>query len=82
MADVRPEVAAFLGGAVLIGGIAIGKTAVDAAGSKWQPAEQTGHRRDLDDAVRLVATIVGIGVTLLQLPQAWQQAQELIARLE
>jgi len=76
--DERPGVVAFLAGAVLIGGIGIGKAAIDAAHQKAVPPGASASRRELDEAVRLVGTILGIGVSLMQLPRAWEEAQKLL----
>lgn len=83
MAEVRPEVAALVGGATLIGGIAIGKAAVDAGRTKFiPPGEKRGYQRTLDDSVRFVGAIVGIGLALFQLPSAWEQAKKLVEKIE
>lgn len=76
--DQRPGVVAFLAGAVLIGGVGIGKAAIDAAHQSAVPPGASKGRRELDEAVRLVATILGIGVSLFQLPRAWEEAKKLI----
>jgi hypothetical protein len=74
----RPGLVAFLAGATLIGGIGIGKAAVDAAHQKAVPPGASQGRKELDEAVRLVGTIVGIGVSLFQLPRVWEEAKKLI----
>jgi hypothetical protein len=76
--DQRPGVVAFLAGATLIGGIAIGKAAVDAAHQKAVPPGASKGRKELDESIRLVGTIFGIGVSLFQLPRAWEEAKKLI----
>lgn len=76
--DKRPGVLAFVAGATLVGGIAIGKAAVDAAHQKIVPRHATGSQKALDESVRFVGTLFGIGVTLLQLPRAWEEAKKLI----
>lgn len=78
MAGMKPEVALFLGGATLIGGIAIGKIAVDAAQGRLPEPPPSGAPGPLDQAVRVVASFIGITVTLVQLPSAWDQAQKLL----
>ena len=76
--DKRPGVLAFVAGATLIGGIAIGKAAID-AGHRVTPKPGTDTGKALDESVRFVGTLFGIAVTLVQLPKAWEEAKKLIA---
>lgn len=76
MATASQAGSLLIGGATLVGGIIVGKIAVDAI----QGAEHRapGERSALDESVRLVASLAGISVTLLQLPAAWAQVQKLM----
>jgi len=67
---------AFLAGATLVGTIGVGKAAVDASYSRVIPAK----RKDttLDESIRFVGTFVGLIVTVLHIPRAWEEAQKLI----
>jgi hypothetical protein len=62
-----------LGAATLVGGIFVGKIAVDKIQGDSEPGDNA-----FDDSVRLVASLIGISVTLLQLPQAVTQAKALL----
>lgn len=74
--DKRPGVVAFLAGAVLVGGIGIGKAAIDAAHSKTNYPAREG--KPLDESVRFVGTLFGITMTLFQLPKVWEEAKKLL----
>jgi hypothetical protein len=76
MAELSKPALAFLAGATLIGTIGIGKAAVDASYSKvvYPKHKDTA----LDESVRLVGTLVGIAITLVQLPKAWEEAQKFL----
>lgn len=66
-----------LGGATLIGGLIVGKVAAD-----WIQGDEVrepGERSAFDESVRLVASLIGISVTLLQLPAAYAEVQKLMA---
>ena len=69
-----------VGGITLIGGAFLGKLAVDAI--QGDEVTAPGERSAFDDSVRLVASLVGISVTLLQLPAAWEQGKALMADIE
>lgn len=79
MTELSKPALAFLAGATLIGTIGVGKAAVDASYSKviYPKRKDTA----LDESIRLVGTLVGISVTLVQLPKIWQEAQKLVAEL-
>jgi len=70
---------AFLAGATLIGTIGIGKAAVDAGYSKvvYPKRKDTA----LDESIRLVGTLIGISITLVQIPKVWEEAQKFVAEL-
>jgi hypothetical protein len=69
-----------LGAGTLVGGIILGKVVVDAIGGAEHRAP--GERGALDESIRLVASLTGISVTLLQLPAAWAQVQAIIKARE
>lgn len=74
---MRSESYFFLAGLTLVGGIALGKAAVDAV-QKLPPLPVDAKNRPvIEDSVRFVATLVGLGVTVVQLPRAWEEAQKL-----
>lgn len=70
------RIALFLGGAVLVGGIGIGKTLVDAGMNK--PGAPIPPSSGIGDSIRFVATMVGLTVSLLQLPTAVEQMNKLL----
>jgi hypothetical protein len=71
-----PE-ALLVGGLTLVGGIVVGKIVVDAIHGRL-PETPSGAPGPLDQSVRLVASLLGLTVTLVQLPNAWNAAQELV----
>ncbi len=64
------------GAAALAGSIFVGKAIVDAI--QGDEVRAPGERSALDESVRLVASLVGISVSLLHLPQAWEEANKLV----
>lgn len=62
--------ALLLGGATLIAGVFVGKIAVDAIQGDAEPDDNS-----FGEAVRLVASLAGLSVTIVQLPSAWQEIQ-------
>lgn len=64
------------GGVALVGSIVVGKIVVDAI--QGDEVREPGERSALDESVRLVASLLGISVSLLHLPQAWEEAQKLV----
>lgn len=74
--DKRPGVLAFLAGATLIGTIGIGKAAVDAAHSKIR--YPGGDDKAMGESVRVIGSLFGITLGLLQLPKAWEEAQKFL----
>lgn len=79
MTELSKPALAFLAGATLIGTIGIGKAAVDAGYSKV--VYPKGKDTALDEAVRLVGTLIGITITLVQLPRVMAEAQKFLAEL-
>jgi hypothetical protein len=74
---VRTEAVFFVAGVALVGGIALGKSAVDAA-YKLPPLPVGAKNRPvIEESIRLVATLVGLGVSIVHLPRAWEEAQKL-----
>lgn len=78
---MRSEAVLFLAGVTLVGGIAVGKAVVD--GAHKLPPIPVGpkNRTVIEESVRLVATLVGIGISLVQLPRAWDEAQKLVEQI-
>ena len=75
VATASPALALFLGGATLVTGIVIGKVVVDQVQGK---IEKASGDEPLDEAVRFVGALVGLSVTVLQIPAAWAAAQKII----
>lgn len=74
-ASSSPYVLLVLGGATLAGAVLAGKIAVDAIQGDEPPR---AGRTDFEESVRLVGSLLGISVTLLQIPAAIGQAKELL----
>lgn len=73
------------GGAVLIGGIVVGKVAVDATlnNQKWEDkTERSAPARSIDDSLRFVATSLGLVLMLVQLPALVEQSKKIGEELE
>lgn len=70
------KLGAFLVGAsTLVGGLLVGKVVIDLVQEKVpSPIRDTAFI----DSVRLVASIVGISVSIMQLPSAWVEAQKFV----
>ncbi len=79
-APSSPFALVLLGGGTLIGAAFLGKLGVDAI--QGDEPKSVGKRSDFEESVRLVGSLVGISVTLLQIPKAIAQAQELIKKGE
>jgi hypothetical protein len=75
-----PKVAFALGAATLVASIFIGKVLVDAVQGQLPPPPR-GAPGPLDQSVRFVGSLAGISVTLLQLPRAWEAAQDLLQKV-
>jgi hypothetical protein len=73
VADTTKAQALVLGGVTLVGSVFLGKLLVDQV-----QGPELAHSTDFNESVRLVASLVGISVTLLQLPTAWAEAQKLL----
>jgi hypothetical protein len=78
---MRREAVFFLAGVTLVGGVALGKLFVDSV--QKLPPLPVGQKNQevLGDSVKLVATLVGLSVSLVQLPRAWDEAQKLVAEV-
>lgn len=74
---MRTDAVFFLAGVTLVGGVALGKAAVDAT-HKLPPLPVGAKNRPvIEESLRLVATLVGLGVSIVHLPRAWDEAQKL-----
>ena len=77
-APSSPFALALIGGGTLVASAFLGKLAVDAV--QGEAPKRPGERGDFEESVRLVGSLVGISVTLLQIPNAIAQAKELIQK--
>jgi hypothetical protein len=78
---MKHEAVFFLAGVTLVGGVAIGKYLVDSAQKLPSPPIGKQNQEILGDSVKLVATLVGLSISLVQLPRAWDEAQKLVAEV-
>ncbi len=78
---MRQEAVFFFAGMTLVGGVAIGKYLVDSAQKLPPPPLGKQNQEVLGDSVKLVATLLGISISLVQLPRAWDEAQKLVAEI-
>ncbi len=70
---------------MLIGGIVVGKLAVDATlnSEGWEKrTERSAPARSIDDSLRFVATSLGLVLMLVQLPTLVEQSKKIGEELE
>lgn len=65
-----------IGASTLVGGLLLGKSVVDLI--QGDSPSRPGEGSPFVESVRLVGSLVGISVSVMQLPAAWVAAQKFI----